>query len=442
MRLNGLLHTTATRLVSTLKTPLDTSIPMKLTMTSKMGCDAASGYSEYSQLYKNEDHCDTHLFTVTLAPLRLYEAGKTILYKNPHPSSTRSCRPVKLIWHKETPDLIKSVVGDMRAQIASLEPTRIGNIEIHHDVHMTMMDGKVINTLTDTKCSKVCYICKAPPSAMNDLDQVKMRPVDQAALQYGIAPLHCHIRCFEYLLHIGYKIEAQARREEYPEIFEKLPRTATKEEKTAHAEKKKKKLEEEEQLISEKKKKVQAAFWEKLGIHVDKVKQGFGSTNDGNTARKFFANPEISASILGLNENLLKRFSTLLTVISTTQEVDHAAFEKYAFDTARLCVELYGWYIMPPTAHKLLLHGAAIMAALPLPAGQFSEEAQESSHKVCKKAKLDRTRKCSRENANEDLLHFLLVSSCPVVTSLFSKDAVKREYFLSDDVLSLLKSPS
>ena len=235
-------------------------------------------------------------------------------------------------------------------------------------------------------------------------------------------------------------MEAQARREANPHIFEKLRKNASKEEKLCHAEAKQKFLEEEEKLIAIRKKEIQNEFWKKLSIHVDKVKQGFGSSNDGNTARKFFTNPEVSAGILGIDAVLVSRFSVLLAAISSTQEVDPVKYEKYAFETAKMCIDLYGWYTMPPTVHKALIHGAAIISSLPLPAGQFSEEAEESSHKICKKAKVNRTRRCSRVNANEDLLHFLLISSCPVVTSIFSKEPVSRKYFQSEDLLSLFKA--
>ncbi|KAG5862633.1 hypothetical protein JTB14_004501 [Gonioctena quinquepunctata] len=41
-------------------------------------------------------------------------------------------------------------------------------------------------------------------------------------------------------------------------------------------------------------------------------KQGYGSTNDGNTARRFFRNSDVSASITGLDEGIIKRFHVIL----------------------------------------------------------------------------------------------------------------------------------
>ena len=41
-----------------------------------------------------------------------------------------------------------------------------------------------------------------------------------------------------------------------------------------------------------------------MGLIVDKPKPGYGSTNDGNTARRFFQNPDLSAKITGINKQL------------------------------------------------------------------------------------------------------------------------------------------
>lgn len=64
----------------------------------------------------------------------------------------------------------------------------------------------------------------------------------------------------------------------------------------------------------EAKKKVKKQIKNKLGITVDGVKVGTGSTNDGNTARKFFEHPEVVGEITGVNLELIKRFGVLMQV--------------------------------------------------------------------------------------------------------------------------------
>lgn len=43
-----------------------------------------------------------------------------------------------------------------------------------------------------------------------------------------------------------------------------------------------------------------------MGLKIDQPRQGgAGTSNDGNMARRFFANPEMSSLITGLKKNLL-----------------------------------------------------------------------------------------------------------------------------------------
>jgi len=56
------------------------------------------------------------------------------------------------------------------------------------------------------------------------------------------------------------------------------------------------------------KQKIQEEFREKMGIIVDKPRDGSkGSSNDGNVARKFFSNPKLASKITGINKNLIYR---------------------------------------------------------------------------------------------------------------------------------------
>lgn len=57
--------------------------------------------------------------------------------------------------------------------------------------------------------------------------------------------------------------------------------------------------EEDKKMIHDRKRIIQKAFSSKLGLIVDRPKHGYGSTNDGNTARRFFENSTVSASITG-----------------------------------------------------------------------------------------------------------------------------------------------
>ncbi|KAJ8895609.1 hypothetical protein PR048_000945, partial [Dryococelus australis] len=60
--------------------------------------------------------------------------------------------------------------------------------------------------------------------------------------------------------------------------------------------------------VSEKKKRVQERFLITLGLLVDMPKETTENINEGNTARKIFRNAEISAEIIEVNVELIKRF--------------------------------------------------------------------------------------------------------------------------------------
>ena len=58
-------------------------------------------------------------------------------------------------------------------------------------------------------------------------------------------------------------------------------------------------------------KRIRDGFWRHLSLRVDQPKAGFGSTNDGNTARAFFREAAKSATITGISETLINKFKVL-----------------------------------------------------------------------------------------------------------------------------------
>lgn len=105
---------------------------------------------------------------------------------------------------------------------------------------------------------------------------------------------------------------------------------------------------------------IQNAFREQTGLLLDVVIHGKGSSNDGNTARRFFSDCEKSAAITGFDQNILKRFSAILQAMSSGLKIDTDKFDQYGMETAKLFVEKYPWYFMPVSVHKVLIHGKKI----------------------------------------------------------------------------------
>lgn len=134
-------------------------------------------------------------------------------------------------------------------------------------------------------------------------------------------------------------------------------------------------------LMKQRKLKIQNEFRSRLGLLVDMPKQGFGSSNDGNTARRFFKNYKISAEITSISENLIYQFYVILQCLSSGQSISIDKFEIYCWETTELYTNLYSWYYMPPSVHKILIHGSSIVKSFTLPIGILSEEDQESRNR-------------------------------------------------------------
>lgn len=251
----------------------------------------------------------------------------------------------------------------------------------------------VKHCLSDTPSSASCYICGAKPSEMNNLEHVKQKKDNTSNFEFGLSTLHAWIRFMECILHIGYRLDFCKRS------------AVTKEQK---------------RMKNEVKEKICSEFREELGLLIDKPNQGTGNTNNGNTARRFFSDPDLTSKITGVNIKLIKRFGLILRMLSSTSstKIPTEFFDKFTFETAALYVRLYPWFFMPPSIHKILLHGAKVMQHFLLPIGQYSEEVAKARNKDFRHFREFHTRKYSRLVTNQDLIHKLLVSSDPYITSI------------------------
>lgn len=136
--------------------------------------------------------------------------------------------------------------------------------------------------------------CLAKPSEMNDLSRVFSSPVQENVYQFGLSTLNMWIRSMECLLHISYNFDFKmwcARGEN-------------------------------NNLMQARKEMTQHEFKEQMGVLIDIVKQGFRTTNNGNTARKFFREYVKTAHITKVEENFIKHFAVILQVISSGKSLN------------------------------------------------------------------------------------------------------------------------
>lgn len=105
-------------------------------------------------------------------------------------------------------------------------------------------------------------------------------------------------------------------------------------------------------------------------------------------------------------------------------------------------VQLYPWYYIPSSIHRILIHGGDIIKAAVLPIGMLSEEASESRNKDFKNYRQFNTRKISRTKTMEDLLNYLFISSEPIISTLSQNvNNFRKNITLDKEVIKLLAVP-
>lgn len=86
----------------------------------------------------------------SLVLIRLVSTNSALVWQNPRPSSPRYCRPLRLQMAHETSDLSKREVENLKLDIAELVQTKNEEWYVKHELKLTMVDGKMINAITDT----------------------------------------------------------------------------------------------------------------------------------------------------------------------------------------------------------------------------------------------------------------------------------------------------
>lgn len=278
IKLQAILDLTASRLLKCV-TVKDDCKDMKL--ISKWGFDGASNQATYKQkmVSKTGDHVDdSSIFMGSLVPIKLV-SGQNIIWENESPNSAYLCGPLFFKFIKENKETITETMTSLETEIGNLKETKVEEIQISHSLLLTMLDGKAT--------AKRCDICKASPKEMNDLEALSKKTIDTELYKYGLSSLHMWIRTMECIIYIAYRLDLKTW------IVKG----------------------ENKHVMEIRKKSIQDAFKPQMGLLVDIVKQGHGTTNEGNTARRFFAKYKTSASITGVN--VIKKFGTILQVVSS-----------------------------------------------------------------------------------------------------------------------------
>ena len=399
---------------------------LKCTAYFTWGFDGSTRQSNYKMKFiesasGNTTSDDSALFATTMIPIRIVSNKNILLWQNPAPQSIRYCRPLKLEFVKETADHCKSEYDNVSKQINNLQNHIIilpnnKTIETQFKLYMTIIDGKVLNAVTDTRSSQCCPICKATPKQFNDLDKYLntdvFKPKDSESLKHGINPLHARIRFFELCLHISYRLDLKTWR-----VYK-----------------------ENKAILLAKKQQVQTQMLAEMNLRVDFVSIHGGTTNDGNTSRKAFERSADFARILGIDEELVQMIKTLLIALNCKFLLDREAFRHFCDQLARKYVSLYSWFPMSATLHKILIHGADIADAIALPLGMIGEEAAESRNKLYRQDREFHARKKSRQANLTDVFNAAMDSSDPLISGLsaHTRRVYAKKSNLPDEVKALL----
>lgn len=170
----------------------------------------------------------------------------------------------------------------------------------------------------------------------------------------------------------------------------------------------------------ERKKVIQDQFKDQLNLLIDIPLSGGGTSNNGNTARKFFREHAITSEITDVPEELIERYHTIISVLCGSKLLDPVKLREYNTETANLLRTTYPNKNFTPTIHKILYHSTEVVEyfnQFNIPEGMMSEEPLEASHKNIRNNRYDFARKMNKTVNEIDVYGRLIMTSDPEVNS-------------------------
>jgi hypothetical protein len=285
---------------------------LKTTLIYKLGFDSSGAHEIPQQPSAEGDHRQVkHLMASQLVPLQLVSEEGTerkIFYTFPCPNSPHSCRPVRLAYERETKETINKEYDCLREEMENLVELKIHQdpvITVSFQGLFTLVDGKVVSDITGIS-SACCPQCGKGRNDLRNKDAI-FEPIHKN-LQFGCSILHFGLRTFELLLKIGYKQKDKVFLAHEAKIDAQVLRDR----------------------INKSELQVKKRFRDELGLIVDKARSGgFGSTNTGNVARKAFANPVITSSIVGVSTLLVSNIATIWRTLASGKKNKLSTIKKY-----------------------------------------------------------------------------------------------------------------
>ena len=333
--------------------------------------------------------------------LRCVETGELVT-RNQFANSSSGMRPLRISFEPESVENVHVEHERITREAAAVTPIDIDEgVSVAFEDFPTLFDGKALAYIHG-EASQVCHLCGHGPVDMSIPG--KPHPItNPKGKRNGLTNLHAGPRFMEFCLHISYYLWWLRWSIRYAD-------------------------EGQRQDIDDRKCSVHWVLYFFLGILVDKVKKSGGTSNDGNTARAFFENPELTADLLELPRDFVCSLALLWKIIRSSHEVD---LEKVKLAVQRFQTSFFThfrdltntdrrregitWFYIASSVHRLSEHLVELLEACPFPPGMLSEEGSESNNKIVRFIREHLTRKMSRRQTMEDLNHRLIAMSDPVV---------------------------
>ena len=188
------------------------------------------------------------------------------MWRNPKPSSTSYCSPLRFIYRKESKEVVLAEYESIMASIKNitlsivsvlLENGTLKEVEVQHVVNLTIIDGKIQTIIsTGTNSYRCCFSvwCISNRNKQSVFSSSKKK--FEGNIRHGVSTLHAWIKFLECMLHISYKMQITKWQA---------------------------KTEDKENIVKLRKVEVRSEFRKRMSLVIDQTRVGgAGTLNDGN----------------------------------------------------------------------------------------------------------------------------------------------------------------
>ena len=324
----------------------------------KFGFDGAKTNREIK--FKSDNIDDKKFFLIATVPMFLKSAGD-IIWKNPNPNSTHSCKPLEFYFANESDNFSHRIFLKYTKyqNVHNASPSRKFKLTIL----FTMMDQKAINscclaTLNKNSYTKRCYICMKDSIGKNSFNIEGANSSENIEnLEFGLSSLHFLLNSTKFLI---------------------------------------------DNLAKKNRNDIRSEILAEYKIDLFDVRHGFGTQITGNVARRMLKDKEKFAKMLGIEKTIVELFSEIIENISSKSLTNTQIFTKNCIELKKLLNR------ETPTIHKILTHGRDIIDFFQqkynIGIGAFSEEPMEGLIRKFRRIRSNHARTNSRKNNNLDTL--------------------------------------